>query len=95
MFQSCNNSLLFFSLAGAEVECVDKYGYTPLHSAAKHGHELLITTLLNNGADVARCVFTKAFKHRDYCSRTHTSEIVSSSIYCSLHECGFTKFSRA
>lgn len=58
-------TLLFFSLAGAEVECVDKFGHTPLHSAAKHGQELLITTLLNNGADVARCVLTKPFKYRD------------------------------
>lgn len=57
------------------MECVDKYGNTPLHSAAKHGHELLITILLNNAADVARCVFTNPFKHRDYCSRTHTLEL--------------------
>lgn len=46
------------------MECVDKSGNTPLHAAAKHGHELLISILLNNGADVARCVFTKPFKHR-------------------------------
>ncbi len=77
------------------MECVDKCGNTPLHSAAKHGHELLITILLNNGADVARCVFTNPFKHRDYCSRTDTLEFVSTSIYCSLHGCGFMQFSRA
>ncbi len=77
------------------MECVDKYGNTPLHSAAKHGHELLITILLNNAADVARCVFTNPFKHRDYCRRTHTLEFVSTSIYCSWHVCGFTQFSLA
>lgn len=48
----------YFSVVGAEVECVDKCGNTPLHAAAKHGHELLVGLLLNNGADVARCVFT-------------------------------------
>uniref|UniRef100_A0A4W5NNA9 Ankyrin repeat domain 52 n=1 Tax=Hucho hucho TaxID=62062 RepID=A0A4W5NNA9_9TELE len=37
-----------------EIDCVDKYGNTPLHVAAKHGHELLISTLMTNGADTAR-----------------------------------------
>lgn len=59
------------------MKCVDKYGNTPLHSAAKHGHELLISLLLNNGGDVARCVFTKPFKHKGYCGRTDTLECVS------------------
>ena len=39
---------------GAEIDCVDKYGNTPLHVAAKYGHELLISTLMTNGADTAR-----------------------------------------
>ncbi|XP_051532559.1 serine/threonine-protein phosphatase 6 regulatory ankyrin repeat subunit C-like isoform X2 [Myxocyprinus asiaticus] len=39
---------------GAEVECADKYSYTPLHTAAKHGQELLVSTLMSNGADAAR-----------------------------------------
>uniref|UniRef100_A0A3Q4ME11 Ankyrin repeat domain 52a n=1 Tax=Neolamprologus brichardi TaxID=32507 RepID=A0A3Q4ME11_NEOBR len=30
------------------------YGNTPLHVAAKYGHELLISTLMTNGADTAR-----------------------------------------
>lgn len=33
---------------------MDKYGNTPLHVAAKYGHELLISTLMTNGADTAR-----------------------------------------
>lgn len=33
---------------------MDKYGNTPLHIAAKYGHELLISTLMTNGADTAR-----------------------------------------
>uniref|UniRef100_W5MAW9 Ankyrin repeat domain 52a n=1 Tax=Lepisosteus oculatus TaxID=7918 RepID=W5MAW9_LEPOC len=41
-------------LAGGEIDCVDKYGNTPLHVAAKYGHELLISTLMTNGADTAR-----------------------------------------
>uniref|UniRef100_A0A8C7Q8H9 Ankyrin repeat domain 52 n=1 Tax=Oncorhynchus mykiss TaxID=8022 RepID=A0A8C7Q8H9_ONCMY len=40
--------------AGGDIDCVDKYGNTPLHVAAKHGHELLISTLMTNGADTAR-----------------------------------------
>lgn len=39
---------------GGEIDCVDKYGNTPLHVAAKYGHELLISTLMTNGADTAR-----------------------------------------
>uniref|UniRef100_A0A672N4T3 Serine/threonine-protein phosphatase 6 regulatory ankyrin repeat subunit C n=1 Tax=Sinocyclocheilus grahami TaxID=75366 RepID=A0A672N4T3_SINGR len=31
-----------------------EYGNTPLHVAAKYGHELLISTLMTNGADTAR-----------------------------------------
>lgn len=39
---------------GGEIDCVDMYGNTPLHVAAKHGQELLISTLLSHGADKAR-----------------------------------------
>lgn len=46
-------SLLYFP-SGGEIDCVDKYGNTPLHVAAKYGHELLISTLMTNGADTAR-----------------------------------------
>lgn len=42
------------SSPGGEIDCVDKYGNTPLHVAAKYGHELLISTLMTNGADTAR-----------------------------------------
>lgn len=42
------------SPSGGEIDCVDKYGNTPLHVAAKYGHELLISTLMTNGADTAR-----------------------------------------
>lgn len=45
---------------------MDKYGNTPLHIAAKYGHELLISTLMTNGADTARyapptCAFVTSF----------------------------------
>ncbi|NXF13649.1 ANR52 phosphatase, partial [Smithornis capensis] len=39
---------------GDEIDCADKYGNTPLHVAARYGHELLISTLMTNGADTAR-----------------------------------------
>lgn len=45
---------------------MDKYGNTPLHIAAKYGHELLISTLMTNGADTARYArhwgFPRAFQ---------------------------------
>uniref|UniRef100_A0A8D3CJX0 Ankyrin repeat domain 44 n=1 Tax=Scophthalmus maximus TaxID=52904 RepID=A0A8D3CJX0_SCOMX len=36
---------------GGEIDCADIYGNTPLHIAARYGQELLISTLLTNGAD--------------------------------------------
>lgn len=39
---------------GAEIDCEDKNGNTPLHIAARYGHELLINTLITNGADTAK-----------------------------------------
>uniref|UniRef100_A0A674K4I8 Ankyrin repeat domain 52 n=1 Tax=Terrapene triunguis TaxID=2587831 RepID=A0A674K4I8_9SAUR len=42
------------SFLGSEIDCADKYGNTPLHVAARYGHELLISTLMTNGADTAR-----------------------------------------
>lgn len=47
-------SLILCLPTGGEIDCVDKYGNTPLHVAAKYGHELLISTLMTNGADTAR-----------------------------------------
>ena len=41
-------------LSGSEIDCADKFGNTPLHVAARYGHELLISTLMTNGADTAR-----------------------------------------
>lgn len=41
-------------LTGSEIDCADKFGNTPLHVAARYGHELLISTLMTNGADTAR-----------------------------------------
>ncbi|XP_048474287.1 serine/threonine-protein phosphatase 6 regulatory ankyrin repeat subunit A-like [Rhincodon typus] len=38
---------------GAEIDCEDKNGNTPLHIAARYGHELLINTLITSGADTA------------------------------------------
>lgn len=45
---------LGFFFLGSEIDCADKYGNTPLHVAARYGHELLISTLMTNGADTAR-----------------------------------------
>lgn len=50
----CDSLFLPRSPPGGEIDCVDKYGNTPLHVAAKYGHELLISTLMTNGADTAR-----------------------------------------
>lgn len=36
---------------GADIDVCDKFGNTPLHIAARYGHELLINTLLENGSD--------------------------------------------
>uniref|UniRef100_A0A8C4HIQ3 Ankyrin repeat domain 52a n=1 Tax=Dicentrarchus labrax TaxID=13489 RepID=A0A8C4HIQ3_DICLA len=48
------HSVFSYFPSGGEIDCVDKYGNTPLHVAAKYGHELLISTLMTNGADTAR-----------------------------------------
>lgn len=45
---------LFSSHKGAEIDCEDKNGNTPLHIAARYGHELLINTLITNRADTAK-----------------------------------------
>ena len=42
------------SLSGGEIDCVDKDGNTPIHVAARYGHELLINTLITSGADTAK-----------------------------------------
>ena len=36
---------------GALVQSVDQYNNTALHIAARYGHELLINTLVQHGAD--------------------------------------------
>lgn len=41
-------------VAGAIIDCEDKNGNTPLHIAARYGHELLINTLITSGADTAK-----------------------------------------
>lgn len=41
-------------IAGAVIDCEDKNGNTPLHIAARYGHELLINTLITSGADTAK-----------------------------------------
>lgn len=43
-------------ISGGEIDCVDKDGNTPLHIAARFGHELLINTLITSGADCTRFV---------------------------------------
>lgn len=51
-----NRSVGTFVTTGGEIDCVDKDGNTPLHIAARYGHELLINTLITSGADCTRCV---------------------------------------
>ncbi len=41
-------------MLGAHVDSVDQEGNTSLHIAARYGHELLILTLLSNGASVMK-----------------------------------------
>lgn len=55
-------------LAGGEIDCVDKDGNTPLHIAARYGHELLINTLITSGADCTRwaCFYNRRLVHRLY-----------------------------
>lgn len=43
-------------MSGGEIDSVDKDGNTPLHIAARYGHELLINTLITSGADCTRSV---------------------------------------
>lgn len=45
---------LLLSTAGADVNSQDVNGNTPLHIAARCGHELIINTLLANRADASR-----------------------------------------
>lgn len=48
--------IIIFYIIGAEIDCEDKNGNTPLHIAARYGHELLINTLITSGADTAKQV---------------------------------------
>lgn len=53
----CIPQCMFLPLySGGEVDCVDINGNSPLHVAARYGQELLISTLLTNGADKSRYV---------------------------------------
>lgn len=52
---SCAASIELFT-PGGEIDSVDKDGNTPLHIAARYGHELLINTLITSGADCTRSV---------------------------------------
>ena len=45
-----------FISPGAQVDHIDKEGNTPLHIASRYGHELLVETLINYGADPKRWV---------------------------------------
>lgn len=49
-------ALIDLFMPGGEIDSVDKDGNTPLHIAARYGHELLINTLITSGADCTRCV---------------------------------------
>lgn len=47
----CEFFLFLLVSLGGEIDCVDVHGNTPLHLAARCGQELLISSLLSNGAD--------------------------------------------
>ena len=49
-------------ISGGEIDSVDKDGNTPLHIAARYGHELLINTLITSGADCTRFIFSPVKK---------------------------------
>ncbi len=70
-------------ISGGEIDCVDKYGNTPLHVAAKYGHELLISTLMTNGADTAR--YCKAISAIKGCKNT-----IKCKLLCKKHWCTFS-----
>ena len=38
--------------AGVDVNAKDKYGWTPLHWAAREGHKKIVELLIDKGADV-------------------------------------------
>lgn len=42
--------------SGAEIDCEDKSRNSALHIAARYGHELIITALINHGADMTKLV---------------------------------------
>lgn len=54
---------------------MDKDGNTPLHIAARYGHELLINTLITSGADCTRFVlppvdkFVSDYRRENACSK--------------------------
>ena len=52
IYKVCLFLCLYFP--GADIDCCDKIGNTPLHIAARYGHDLLINTLLENGSDPTR-----------------------------------------
>lgn len=54
IFLSCFSSSSLSSFIGAEIDSEDENGNSPLHIAARYGHELLINTLITNGADTAK-----------------------------------------
>lgn len=49
----CGMNLLF-CIAGAEIDACDKMGNTPLHIAARYGHELMIHTLIENDVNAQK-----------------------------------------
>ncbi len=50
----CARAVISFLIEkGANIEAENKDGFTPLHSAAGHGHVGAILALLDKGADVA------------------------------------------
>jgi len=58
MSHSANTPVI---VSGADVHGADQDNNTPLHIAARYGHELLINTLVQHGADIARLAIREVF----------------------------------
>lgn len=86
----------FPSSKGAEIDCEDKNGNTPLHIAARYGHELLINTLITSRADTAKYVsFSAPFFFFYMWSNLRIEHVLVSLVHkcCTMWEsCMFQKF---
>lgn len=61
---------------GAEIDCEDKNRNAALHIAARYGHELIITSLIKNGANTTKLVTTdiqpSVYLPTEFSNKKHT-----------------------